>query len=69
MRKNRKEQEMGEAADVMRRTMAMFNAQATKGLLGWKMKCLFLALMLAGIGVIAAPARAAVRPSAQSAIH
>ena len=47
---------MGEAADVMRRTMAVFNAQ---GLLGRKMKYLFVALMLAGVAVIAAPAHAA----------
>jgi len=47
---------MGEAADVMRRTMAVFNAQ---GLLGRKMKYLFGAVMLAGVGVIAAPAHAA----------
>jgi hypothetical protein len=39
---------MGEAVDVMRRTMAVFNAQAARGLLGRKMKYLFVALMLAG---------------------
>ena len=50
---------MGEAADVMRRTMAAFNAQAARGLLGRKMKYLFVALMLAGVAVIAAPAHAA----------
>lgn len=50
---------MGEAADVMRRTMAVFNAQAARGLLGRKMKYLFVAFMLAGVGVIAAPAHAA----------
>src|SRR5437016_4988317 len=57
--KERKELEMGEAADVMRRTMAAFNAQAARGLLGRKMKYLFVALMLAGVAVIAAPAHAA----------
>jgi hypothetical protein len=50
---------MGEAADVMRRKMAASNAQAAKGLLGWKMTYLFVGLMLAGICVIAAPAQAA----------
>ena len=50
---------MREAADVMFRKMAVFNAQAAKGLVGWKMKCLFVALMLAGVFVIVAPAQAA----------
>jgi hypothetical protein len=57
--KERKEPEMREVADVMRRKMAMFNAQAAKGLLGWKIPYLFVGLMLAGICVIAAPAHAA----------
>jgi hypothetical protein len=50
---------MREATNVMRRTMAAFNAQAAKGLLGWKMTYLFVALMLAGVCVIAGPAHAA----------
>jgi len=58
-KKERKELEMREATDVMRRTMAVFNAQVAKGSFGWKMTYLFLALMLAGVCLIAAPAHAA----------
>jgi hypothetical protein len=50
---------MREGADVMRRKMAVFNGQAAKGLFGWKMTYLFVALMLAGVCFIAAPAHAA----------
>jgi len=57
--KERKEPEMRGAADVMRRKMAVFNAQAAKGFPGWKMTYVVVALMLAGVCVIAAPAHAA----------
>ena len=50
---------MREAANLMRRTMAAFGSWAYKGLLGWKMKCFVVALMLAGVCVVAAPAHAA----------
>ena len=50
---------MREAADVMRRMMAVFNPEGAKGLLGRKMTYVVVALMLAGVCVIAAPAHAA----------